>query len=177
MLAEQTLTLDRVSISPLLAEHVNETYVSWLNDPEVTKYTETTGLNTLQSVRAYVETALSARNAVMWRILCDADHHVGNIRLSNLSTLHQRAEVALMIGDRNFWGQGLATSAIRLITDYGFDHLHLRKLSAGVVEPNRASSRAFEKAGYELEATLRDHTIVGEDILSNLIFAKFNPDH
>jgi [ribosomal protein S5]-alanine N-acetyltransferase len=175
MRTEASYTNNRVTLSPLLAEHVNEAYVSWLNDPEVTRFTEVSDTNTVASTRAYVETALASNSALVWRILSDDDHHIGNIRLSNISSLHQRAQVALMLGDRDYWGQGLATEAIGLVSRHGFESLGLRKLSAGVIEPNKGSCRAFEKVGYHLEATLVDHAMVADQVYDHLIFAKFNP--
>jgi [ribosomal protein S5]-alanine N-acetyltransferase len=175
MKTETSMTERRVTLSPLLPEHVNETYVSWLNDPEVTKYTEVSGINTLESTCAYVEAALASNTAIVWRILCDDIRHIGNIRLSNISTHHQRAQIALMLGDRDYWGQGLATEAIKLVTAYGFEEMKFRKLSAGVIEPNKGSCRAFEKAGYHLEAVLENHAIIASEGFDHLIFSKFNP--
>jgi [ribosomal protein S5]-alanine N-acetyltransferase len=176
MLAEGSLTEDRVTIAPLMVEHVTDDYVAWLNDPEVTRFTEVSGKNTLESTRSYVQDALRSDTAIMCRILCDETHHIGNIRLSSISARHQRAIVALMLGDRTYWGKGLATSAIRLITRYGFEKLHLRKLTAGIIEANVGSRRAFEKAGYHIEASLRQHYVIDGETHNDLLFAKFNPD-
>jgi len=148
-----------VVIAPLLPEHVSEAYVGWLNDPEVIRYTYASLGATVDSVQEYVRAAIEAPNAAMWRILADGNEHIGNIRLSNIRWMHRRAEVALMIGDRNYWGRGLAAKAIDLVACYAFEELKLHKLIAGVLKPNLSSKRAFEKAGFQCEALLREHSI------------------
>jgi RimJ/RimL family protein N-acetyltransferase len=54
-----------------------------------------------------------------------------------------------------FWGMGIATEAVRRMTEYGFTVRHLRKLYATVLAPNGASMRVLEKCGYRCEGILQ----------------------
>jgi RimJ/RimL family protein N-acetyltransferase len=53
------------------------------------------------------------------------------------------------------WGKGIATAALRQMTEYGFKTRNFRKLIAPVLDPNIASMRVLEKCGYELEGILK----------------------
>jgi RimJ/RimL family protein N-acetyltransferase len=64
------------------------------------------------------------------------------------------AELGYFVG-RQHWGRGLATAAVRAVTDYAFAHFDLCRLYAVVYEPNLASARVVEKAGFVLEGRLR----------------------
>ena len=117
----------------------------------------------------------AAPNAAIWRILIDRDRHVGNIRLSSIHWRHARAEVALLIGSRAEWGKGIATAAIELVSRHAFDKLEMNKLTAGIIATNVGSRRAFEKAGYRIEATLRDHAVVDDRFCDTYLMARFTP--
>jgi RimJ/RimL family protein N-acetyltransferase len=64
------------------------------------------------------------------------------------------AEIGYWLG-KEYWGRGIATSALKQMTDYGFGSLQLQKLYAPVLAPNVASMRVVTKCGYELEGILK----------------------
>ena len=69
------------------------------------------------------------------------------------------AEVGYWIGVP-FWGRGIATEAVRLVTAMAFArHPELRRLYALPFAPNAASARVLEKTGYQREAVLRQSAI------------------
>ncbi|MCY3582688.1 MAG: GNAT family N-acetyltransferase [Chloroflexi bacterium] len=67
---------------------------------------------------------------------------------------HKRAEVGYWIG-LPFWGRGLATQALRLIIQFGFEELGLNRIAAGHFAGNPASGRVMQKAGMRCEGTRR----------------------
>lgn len=172
MIAEPVRRAASISLAPLEVEHVSNDYVGWLNDPLVTRYTEVAGAQTAASITEYVRKTVTAPDAAIWRILDDEDVHVGNIRLSNVRWKYLRAEVAILIGRRDRWGRGIAAAAIELLAEHAFGRLALHKLSAGMLAPNSASRRAFEKAGFALEATLRDHARLDDAFCDVFVLAR-----
>jgi RimJ/RimL family protein N-acetyltransferase len=77
---------------------------------------------------------------------------VGNIKVGPVNARHAFADMSYFIGERQCWGRGYATEAIRLATDFGFARLGLHRLQAGLYAGNVGSGRALEKAGYRREA-------------------------
>ncbi|MDX9974431.1 MAG: GNAT family N-acetyltransferase [FCB group bacterium] len=69
----------------------------------------------------------------------------GNARLT--------AEIGYWLGEP-FWGQGIATEALKLVSALAFEQYGLIRLQARVLEGNAASMRVLEKAGYSLEARM-----------------------
>ena len=63
-------------------------------------------------------------------------------------------ELGFWIGE-GFWGKGIATKAVDLITEYGFIHLQLVRIQAGVFEYNHASMKVLEKNGYAKEGVFK----------------------
>jgi RimJ/RimL family protein N-acetyltransferase len=71
-----------------------------------------------------------------------------------------------------FWGQGIATLAVIVITDYGFNKLGLNRVYAEPYVTNGASIRVLEKAGFEYEGRLRANVIKHKKVLDQLMYAK-----
>ena len=80
---------------------------------------------------------------------------IGGIGLELYDDVHRRsAQVGYWLGEP-YWGRGIATLALRAVTDYAFNQFDLARLYAYVYEWNPASARVLEKAGYEYEGRLR----------------------
>lgn len=169
-------TADRaraVTLDDLRVEHVGEAYRSWLADPVVMHYLEARfRTHTLGEIGAYVEEVNASKTDRIWRILCDG-RHVGNVKLAGIDPRHRRAALSLLIGDRSVWGQGVATEAIRLATTESFKNYDLYKIFAGFYAENIASIRAFEKAGYVIEATLRGNRCLDGRMVDEVLMARF----
>ncbi|MGH7004755.1 MAG: GNAT family N-acetyltransferase [Alphaproteobacteria bacterium] len=146
-----------VALLPFRIEDVTDRYISWLNDEEVMRYTEARGVrHTHADALSYVEKQIRSHDVHFWRIAVDGEH-IGNFRVSNLTSPHRRASLALIIGDGRHRGKGVGTAAIRLASEYLLNQRRLHKLIAGIYAANRASIRAFENAGFHREAVLADH--------------------
>ena len=68
------------------------------------------------------------------------------------------AEIGYWIGEP-FWNKGIATSAVGLITDYGFDQLGLLRIYTGVFEYNIGSMKVLEKCGYKKDGVFEKAVI------------------
>jgi RimJ/RimL family protein N-acetyltransferase len=70
-------------------------------------------------------------------------------------------------GEVGYWvaagarGRGVATTAARLVSDFGFETLGLRRIQLNAAVANTASRRVAEKAGFELEGIRRALLLIG----------------
>ena len=151
----------RLTLRPLEEADVGPPYVSWLNDPEVSRFLESRfRRHDLASTREFVAAAAADPACVLFGMFFGPERrHIGNIKLSCISDKHHRATIGLMVGDKSLWGRGLATESIEAVTRFAFDELGLKKLDAGGYASNEASRRAFLKAGWREEACLRSHVL------------------
>ena len=129
----------QVTIRPL-QEQDAFTSVQWRNDPEVFKYTGNTYDHeiTIESELGWIRRVISNPNDYRCAILVD-DKYVGNIYLTDIC--ERSATYHIFIGDKNYWGKGIAREASRLIIDYGFRILKLDKI---VLEVKKKNDRAFK---------------------------------
>lgn len=81
------------------------------------------------------------------------------------------AEVGYWLG-YGFWGRGIATAALRLVTEHAFRvNAELQRLYAVPYSSNPASARVLAKAGYRCEGTLRRSAIKDGKILDQWMYA------
>lgn len=83
--------------------------------------------------------------------ITSADEAIGSIGLTLQEDVYRgAADVGYWLGEP-FWGQGIATHALRAMTDYAFATFDLVRLQACVFEWNPASARVLEKCGFIFE--------------------------
>lgn len=93
------------------------------------------------------------------RALSDADGHVGNISIWQVSRTGRSGEIGYWVrSDRA--GSGVASeTAARLVT-LGFDRLGFHKINLRIAVGNRASERVAEKLGFAREGVLREELLI-----------------
>ena len=140
----------RIYLRKLQETDVNDEYLRWMNDYEVVKYTESRFFpHTFESLNKYLSSIDNYHNIAFAIIDTAENKHIGNIKLGNINYIHGFADIGIIIGNKDFWGKGIATEAIDLLVEYSFKRLNLRRLIAGAYMENSGSIKAFEKVGFK----------------------------
>jgi RimJ/RimL family protein N-acetyltransferase len=85
----------------------------------------------------------------------NGDQMIGDIGLDGVQWNHGDTFVGIGIGERDFWGKGYGTDAMRIILRYAFTELNLWRVSLDVFEYNPRAVRSYEKAGFVHEGRIR----------------------
>jgi [ribosomal protein S5]-alanine N-acetyltransferase len=151
-----------VYLRPVDEEDIGERYLAWLNDAGVTRYLETRHqAQTLDTIRDFITRIIGCNNEFLFAIcLTCNDRHIGNIKIGPTKPNHSLADVSLFIGEKDCWGKGFATDAIRLVSEHAFVTLNIRKLNAVAYAINTGSIQAFIRAGYSQEGLRRKHYLL-----------------
>ncbi len=100
--------------------------------------------------------------------------YVGNIVLMTGNDVYRKsAEIAYFIG-KPYWNKGIATQAVELITNYGFEILGLVRIHTGIFEFNLSSMRVLEKNGYTKEGIFRKAVLKNNKLWDEHRYAKIN---
>ncbi len=70
-----------------------------------------------------------------------------------------------------FWGRGIASSALKAVTAYAFRTFDIIRVYAEPFADNIGSRRVLEKAGYTLEATFKNYVIKNGVIKDSCIYS------
>lgn len=160
---EPALIGTQVSLFQLQPEHVTDNYVAWLNDTLVNRYLECRFIeHSLQSTKDFVERCCGNSQTLLLGISARTlgGRHIGNVKIGPTDQNHKTAEVGIMIGDRDAWGKGFGTDAIKLAMRLAKHTLKLRRLTAGCYQSNIGSQRAFTNAGFSVEGVRPGHFLL-----------------
>ena len=92
---------------------VTPKYISWLNDYEVTQFTEQKYLkHNYESVLNFVIEKYKSEQDFLFGIFYK-NSHIGNMKLGPIKWEHKSAEISFFIGEKDFWGKGIATKCIK----------------------------------------------------------------
>jgi ribosomal-protein-alanine N-acetyltransferase len=101
-----------IKLKILQTKNVTQKYVDWFNDEDVIKFSNNQFRKfTLQGQIDYVASCLKDSNKVLYGIF-DDELHVGNICLVGLKSIHRRAELTIVIGEKLYWNKGIGTLAV-----------------------------------------------------------------
>jgi RimJ/RimL family protein N-acetyltransferase/methionyl-tRNA formyltransferase len=153
------LKVTRLMLRNLTSADVGKKYLEWLKSPSITRYLEVRFQEvSLKSIRDFVAFTNESPDSILYGIfLANSNTHIGNIKIGPINFQHRRADIGLMIGDKEQWRKGYAREAISIVSDFGFRHLGLEKLTAGCYEENIGSLKAFLSAGFVQDACLPNH--------------------
>jgi RimJ/RimL family protein N-acetyltransferase len=123
------------------------TFVSWLANPQVTRYLARNEPPTLKQEEEWIEQIGRSNTDLLWSVMV-GDKLIGNVGIHGIDWRARKAETGTLFGATDEWNKGYATEAQALRTRYAFDMLGLQKLTTRVYTENKASIRALEKNGY-----------------------------
>jgi RimJ/RimL family protein N-acetyltransferase len=144
-----------VTLAPIAPSHL-ENYCRWFADPDVIRYMKIQAPPTLADEQAWFERTAHSDRDVLWGLFVEGEH-IGSTGIHRIDWRNRHAHTGIVIGERTWWGRGIATRSHALRTRYAFEQLNLEKLVTTVIEGNTASRRALERAGYLTVGVLRHH--------------------
>jgi RimJ/RimL family protein N-acetyltransferase len=129
---------------------------------------------TLGAANAFLEQVVFAQPVTNFAIEVDGET-VGGIGYAPGTDVERySAEIGYWLGEA-FWGRGIVTEALSLVTAHIFAHRSVLRLFALPFADNLASARVLEKAGYEREGLLRRSSVKAGRPKDQLIYARINP--
>jgi aminoglycoside 6'-N-acetyltransferase len=152
---------EKITLRPL-TESDWELLLKWNSDPEILYYSEGDEVTsyTLEQVQQIYRGV--SKSAFCFIIEFDRKP-VGECWLQkmNLDRITQKypdldcRRIDLMIGEKEYWGRGIGTKVIHLLTRFGFeDENAVMIFGCDIADYNLASLKAFQKAGFEIDGKI-----------------------
>ncbi|MBU2948673.1 GNAT family N-acetyltransferase [Zobellia uliginosa] len=111
------------------------------------------------------------RKLIYWK-----DIFVGEIGIDiKKDVFRLSAEMGYFIGEP-FWGNGISTKAIALMTDYVFNTFDIVRIEAGVFEFNKPSMRVLEKNDFTLESIKKKAAFKNGKLIDDYLWVKLKED-
>ncbi len=172
----------RVALGPLMKDDLDRCW-RWINDKQVTQYlVGFFRVYTREMEEDWIDRALRAKEDLLFAILLLPDlQHIGNVGLHKINWVNRNAELGIIIGEKEYWNQGLGTEATILALDYAFNIMGLKSVYLRVMEYNKRAIRCYEKVGFKHVGRLRSHIFRGgrwwDVLIMDILNEEFNEKH
>jgi RimJ/RimL family protein N-acetyltransferase len=134
------------------------TFVRWFTDADVVRNLATRAPMSQAAEEQWFDRMLEAQGRTAYHfvicLLAD-DRPIGTIGFHEIDLRNGTADFGIAIGEKDEWGKGYGTDATRAICDFGFAELRLERIGLYVYADNDRGRRAYAKAGFVHEGTLR----------------------
>lgn len=135
-------------------------FVNWDHDTEMHRLADTDPVQlwSEKKLKEFIEKDGEKKNEQAFRFSIRTlaeDKLIGVTSLWVHSWTHSDAWSGIMVGDREYWGKGFGTDAMRLIVQYGFVELNLRRISLDLHAYNERALKSYQKVGFKLEGRMR----------------------
>jgi RimJ/RimL family protein N-acetyltransferase len=94
--------------------------------------------------------------------------HIGNVSLQNINYIDRNAEIAYIIGEKEYWGKGFAREATELMLKHAFCSLNLERIYCGTSEKN-FRMQGLAKRMHFIEEGIRRKAIYNNGQYENII--------
>lgn len=154
------LTGELVRLAAADPEQLTELYSRWSRDSEFWRYLDANAVRpySTQELKKWFEKETNPERFtdiyLVIRSKAD-DRLIGDIGLDGIQWNQGASFVGIGIGEREFWGKGYGSDAMRVLLRYAFTELNLRRISLGVFEYNQRAVRSYEKVGFVHEGRER----------------------
>jgi RimJ/RimL family protein N-acetyltransferase len=135
-----------------------DTFWRWHNDPDVVRWLVADYPESRAQIRRrFAEREQNSHSKVVFGIETLAEGLlIGCAGLRDATPETARAEVDVYIGEKDHWGAGYGTDALRTLCRYGFEVMRLHSIALWVVAENKAAVHIYKKLGFRVDGRHRD---------------------
>lgn len=152
------LSGNKIALCPLIQSDIPFLHRS-ISDLRVAKTTSAAQkIFTLEDERRWFKSVSgkNKKNKVLAIIVKKTGKLIGTIGLHNINTVHRRASLGIIIGDKQFWGRGLGREAVAVFIDFAFNVLNLHSVRLNVYSFNLRGIRSYKAVGFKEAGRLRE---------------------
>ena len=82
--------------------------------------------------------------------------HIGNCGLHAMEFIDRICTAGILIGDKQKWGKGLGTEAMRLMCNHAFHEFNMRRVELSVFDFNERGIKSYLKLGFKEEGRMKE---------------------
>ena len=131
--------------------------VLWINDPDIQATLNYTNWPvSLEQTHKWFERVASDMNRRDFSVYTvDNQAYIGSGGFIKIQYPEMKAEMYVMIGEKRYWGGGIGTDAYRVLVNYGFGELGLKRIYGYQLVDAHGAHKIVDKLGWQREGLLR----------------------
>jgi len=149
---------DRVFLRKMTVQDT-EIYHKWRNDIDVMQTTAPfLDVYGIEETEEFVnQKILKSRSSKCYIIVeKKSNKPIGITSLINIDYKNRNAECIIDIGEKEAWGKGYGSEAMKLLLDFGFLEMNLHRIWLRVFSFNDRAIKLYEKLGFQKEGISRE---------------------
>jgi RimJ/RimL family protein N-acetyltransferase len=148
-----------VELVPLEKKYL-DIVTKWNYDTEINFYFSKRPPLSLDQQHEWLEKTLNDISKKKYIIIHQLNKKpVGMVSLMKINLTNYTAEFGITIGEKNYWGTGVARAASEMLLHYGFQILRLNSINLTVFEANVRAIQFFINLGFAKTG----HTFINEN--------------
>ena len=170
----ENLYLKKININD-----ISDDFMLWFEDDELMKYyTNSKSKITKESLLKSIQEGERDNNSFTYGVFYKENNVcIGTIKLGPINHIHKISDLVVLLGNKEYHGKGLAVEAIQLGNKLAFESYDIRKLYGGMYENNISSIKAYTRAGWVIEGTLKGHYLENGAPIDRIEVGCFNPKY
>ncbi|WP_419904983.1 GNAT family N-acetyltransferase [Kiloniella sp.] len=169
---------EKVFYRPLSQDDLTALY-KWACDQDVTKYSSSWFVipKPKECHKAWLASLNERDTSIDLAICCnDTQQIIGYAGITSINYINRTGEYYILIGEKDYWGRGIASETTKIITSYGFKSLGLNRVELTSFADNPAAIAAYTKAGYKHEGVLRQSSFREGEYLDKVMMSALSTE-
>jgi RimJ/RimL family protein N-acetyltransferase len=149
---------ETIALRALNEKDIEGNYQHWLNDPEIVQFNSHGRFPmTPEKLSEFVQSSLKSNTSLVLAVIAmSTQKHIGNISLQSINWVDRNAEIAFLLGEKEYWGKGVMLEAGQLLIRHGFDTLNLHRIYCGTSSANAGMQKLAEKLKMKQEGVRKE---------------------
>ncbi len=145
----------RVKIRAIERRDLEKT-LSWANDPEIAYYTNYIFPISMEMEIKWYERILNESTRRTFIIENKEGVVIGLTAILNIDWQNRKAELSMLIGEKEYWGQGYGRESVRTMLNHIFNIMGINKVYGRIIDYNQGALKMDLGAGYSQEGYIKD---------------------
>ena len=145
-----------IRLATVDTEKFSAIYSQWMHDTEFQRLfnSDVSVLYTQKQVQEFFEKIIPEHYFFGIHTLAD-NKLIGLLGLDGVEWVAGNTWIGIGLGEREYWGKGYGTDAMKVAVRFAFLELNLHRVSLDVFEYNPRAIHCYEKAGFRHEGRAR----------------------
>lgn len=138
-------------------EEINQ-ILEYINDPEIKRLTTPIVPYpfTYEDEEKWLNSNSALNNTYSFAVeTLNEGKYIGGCGVNSVDWKNSNALVGIFIGDKDYWGKGYGTDAMKVLLKFIFNQMNIHKVKLSVYAFNERAIKCYEKCGFKKEGVLR----------------------
>ena len=103
--------------------------------------------------------------------------YIGGCSINECDVKNITCVVGIMIGDKEYWGKGYGSDALKVLIKFIFEEVNMNKIKLNVFSFNNRAIACYKKVGFKEEGILKKEIYRNGTYYDEIIMAMFKDDN